>query len=169
MSLPKTLSETRAAVVTLLSSVSEVGIVHRCERYASSDDVYKKLYQYKSSGGTDGFADEPHIRGWTVRRTATREMNSNGQILNEHTWTVRGYLSFKDSLESELIFDDLVECVRDAFRFAKLGVPTGIGSGVFEQRGVQVVSAGPVFLGGALCHSAVLEFTTRNWFEWRKA
>mgnify|MGYP003603075881 FL=1 len=169
MSLPKTLMETRAAIVTLMETVAEVGIVHRCERYASGNDGYKKLYQYKPSGGTDGFADEPHIRGWTVRRTETRELNSNGQILNEHTWTVRGYLSFRDSVESELIFDDLVERVRDAFRFAKLGVPTVIGNGVFEQRGVQVVSAGPVVFGGALCHSAVLEFTTRNWFEWRKA
>ncbi|QIL83985.1 hypothetical protein G7047_19260 [Diaphorobacter sp. HDW4A] len=167
--MPSTLAATRLAIVELLGSVPDVGIVHRCERYAGDDSAYKRLYLYRPSAASDAFGEEAHIRGWHVRRTATKEVNSNGRILNEHTWTIRGYMSFKDGIESELIFDELVENMRDAFRFARLGVPAVIGNGVFEERGVQVVSTGPVFFAGALCHSAALEFASRNWFEWRKA
>ena len=49
-----------------------------------------------------------------------------------------------------------------------LGLPGLLGASVAEERGVQVSSAGPVLFAGALCHSAVLELTTRNWAEWRK-
>ena len=164
-----TLAATRDAIVALLSAVPQIGIVHPCERYASGDAAYKALYLYRPSGGTDGFGDEPHIRGWNLRRTDTAEIGANGRIVNEHTWTIRGYLSFKDAIASELIFDELVECIRDEFRFAKLGVSMGMGNGVAEERGVQVASAGPVVFGGALCHSAVLQFVSRNWIEWRKA
>ena len=109
------------------------------------------------------------MKGETRTPAFLAEVNANGRILNEHTWLVRGYLSFQTAIDSELIFDDLVERMRDAVRVdGSLGLPGLLGSGLSEERGVQVASAGPVLFAGLLCHSAALELKTRNWAEWRK-
>ena len=113
--------------------------------------------------------DSGTVRLEMAQRAKELLTNANGRILNEHTWLVRGYLSFKDAIASELIFDDLVERMRDAVRVdGSLGLPGLLGSGLSEERGVQVASAGPVLFAGLLCHSAALELKTRNWAEWRK-
>ena len=170
MTMPNTLAATREALVALLRTVPAVGQVHPCERYASDDRGFKAAYQYRHTDpATDGFGADAHIRGWYLRRAATSELNANGRILNEHTWQMRGYLSFNGAVDSELIFDDLVERMRDAARLAgNLGLPGLQGTSTAEERGLQVASAGPVWFAGALCHSAVLQLKTRNWAEWRK-
>lgn len=170
MSIPTTLAATRTALLALLRTVPAVGVVHPCERYATDERGFKQAYLYTHSDpAADAFGAEPHIRGWYIRRTGTTEVNANGRILNEHTWLVRGYLSFKDAIASELIFDDLVERMRDVARMdASLGLPGLLGASVAEERGVQVGSAGPVVFAGVLCHSVTMELKTRNWAEWRK-
>ena len=170
MTMPNTLTASRAALLALLRAVPAIGVVHACERYASSEQGFKQAYLYTHADpAADAFGADPHIRGWYVRRTATAEVNANGRILNEHTWTVRGYLSFKGAIDSELIFDDTVERMREAVRvYGTLGLPGLLGASVAEERGMQVASAGPVLFAGVLCHSAILEVKTRNWAQWRK-
>lgn len=165
-----TVADTRAALQALLMSVPAVGVVHRCERYATSEQGFRSAYLYTHTDpAADAFGDGSHIRGWYIRRVETSEGTSNAQILNEHTWHVRGYLAFKDAIESELIFDELVERIRDAVRLdTSLGLPGLMGAAPFQERGVQVSSAGPVVFAGVLCHSAVLTFKTRNWVDWRR-
>jgi len=168
MTIPNTLAASRAALLALLSDVPAVGVVHPCERLADGEEGFKRAYLHKHTDpATDGFGATAHIRGWYIRRTATSEVTANGSILNEHTWLVRGYMSFNDAISSELIFDDLVERMRDAVRVdGTLGLPGLLGSGVSDERGIQVESAGPVFFAGVLCHSAALRLKTRNWAEW---
>lgn len=170
MSIPNTLAASRTALHALLSDVPAVGIVHACERYADGEEGFKRAYLYTHADpATDGFGAAPHIRGWHIRRAGTTEVTANGRILNEHTWLVRGYLAFRDAITSELIFDDLVERMRDAVRVnPALGLPGLLGASVAEERGVQVASAGPVVFAGVLCHSAALQLKTRNWVEWKK-
>ena len=165
-----TVADTRAALLALLRTVAAVGVVHPCERYASNEAAFRAAYLYKHSDpGADAFGADSHIRGWYIRRTATAETTANGQIMNEHTWQVRGYMAFKDAIESELIFDALVERMRDAVRIdTSLGLPGLMGAQPFQERGVQVAGAGPVVFAGVLCHSAALEFKTRHWVNWRK-
>lgn len=164
-----TLSAARSALLTVLGAVPAIGIVHSRERFASSEADFRKLYQYTPSEADDAFGTDPHIRGWYLRRTATTEVNANGRILNEHRWLIRGYMAFKDAVESELIFDDLVERIRAAVRVdTTLGLPGMLGGSTQEERGVQVASVGPVMFAGLLCHSAMLEMSTRRWVEWRK-
>ena len=166
---PTTLAASRAALQALLSTVPAVGLVHPCERYASSEQGFKQAYLYThADSDVDAFGIDPHIRGWYIRRTETSEVTTNGRILNEHTWLVRGYLSFKDAIASELIFDDLVERMREVVRqSSSLGLPGLIGPQPFDERGIQVAGAGPVWFAGVLCHSAALQLKTRNWAEWR--
>jgi len=164
-----TLSAARSALLAALAAVPAVGLVHSRERFASSEAEFRKLYLYSPAQAVDGFGLEPHIRGWYVRRTASAELNANGRILNEHRWLIRGYMAFKDAVESELVFDELVERIRSAVRVdTALGLPGLLGGSVQEERGVQVASAGPVMFAGVLCHSAMLELSTRSWVEWRK-
>ncbi|CAM4372309.1 hypothetical protein COAQ111491_20065 [Comamonas aquatilis] len=164
-----TLSAARSALLAVLATVPTVGIVHSRERFASSEAEFRKLYLYSPAQAEDAFGLDPHIRGWYVRRTATTEVNANGRILNEHRWLIRGYMAFKDAVESELVFDDLVERIRSSVRVdITLGLPGMLGGSIQEERGVQVASAGPVMFAGVLCHSAMLEMSTRSWVEWRK-
>ncbi len=168
--MPNTLAASRSALQAVLQAVPAVGVVHPCERFAEGEEAFKKAYLYTHADpAADAFAAAPHIRGWYIRRTATAEVNTNGRILNEHTWLVRGYLAFRDAISSELIFDDLVERMRDAVRVdGSLGLPGLLGSSVADERGAQVESAGPVYFAGVLCHSAALRLKTRNWAEWRR-
>ena len=169
MSTPSTLAQSRLALASVLRAVPGVGQVHEQERYASNEQAFRALYVHTHSDpATDAVGDKAHIRGWFIRRVATTEMTENGRVLNEHTWNIRGYLAFQDDIASELVFDELVERMRDAVRTdPSLGLPRLLGASVAQERGVQVASAGPVFFCGALCHSALLEVRTRNWAEWR--
>ena len=164
------LTAAREALLKVLSAVPAIGIVHSRERFASSEAEFRKLYQYTLAQAEDAFGVDPHIRGWYVRRTATTEVNANGRLLSEHRWLIRGYMAFKDAVASELIFDDLVERIRAAVRVdTTLGLPGLLGGSIESERGVQVASAGPVMFTGLLCHSAMLELSTRSWADWRKA
>ncbi|WP_259465256.1 hypothetical protein [Paracidovorax citrulli] len=127
-----------------------VGVVHPCERFAEGEEAFKKAYLYTHDDpAADAFAAAPHIRGWYIRRTATAEVNTNGRILNEHTWLVRGYLAFRDAISSELIFDDLIERMRDAVRVdGSLGLPGLLGSSVADERGVSGRERGAGVLRG---------------------
>ena len=169
MTMPSTLAQSRDALVSLLGSVPGVGIVHHRERWASSEQAFRNLYVYTAvDPSVDAFGAAPHIRGWYVRRIETIELTENGRVLNEHTWHIRGYLAFQDDIGSELVFDELVERMRDAVRVTPtLGLPNLLGASIAQERGLQVASAGPVLFCGALCHSALLELRTRNWAEWR--
>lgn len=169
MSMPSTLAQSRTALVQLLRAVPGVGIVHERERYAASEKAFQSLYVYTAADpAADAYGATPHVRGWYVRRVETMELTENGRVLNEHTWHIRGYLAFQDDIASELVFDELVERMRDAVRVAPtLGLPGLLGASVAQERGIQVANAGPVFFCGALCHSALLELRTRNWMEWR--
>ena len=56
------LAQHRAAIVALLASVPDIGIVHDRERYAANEAAFRDLYLYRS--GTP----EAQLRGWWVRR-----------------------------------------------------------------------------------------------------
>ncbi len=157
-----TLSAHRAAIVAALVSVPGIGIVHDRERHADSNAEFGDLYVYTPPAGST--PADPHIRGWWLRRSATAEHSPNTvRHVNVHTWTVRGYLAFRDADATELVLDGLVE----QFRAVVRADPTLGGvcqHGPLATRddtdGVQVVDAGPVVFAGVLCHSVVLQLRT---------
>lgn len=151
-----TLQQHRAAIVAALASVPEIGHVHDRERYAKDEAAFRAMYLFTPTGGT------AHLRGWWLRRSATREHSPNvARSINTHTWTVRGYLAFADAQASELLLDDLVEQFRAIVRAdPTLGGVVQPGPLDDSEDGVQVTDAGPVHFAGVLCHSVVLSLTT---------
>lgn len=146
----------RAAIVAALASVPDIGVVHDRERYSKDNAKFAALYLFTPTGGAQ------QLRGWSVRRSATREHSPNvARTLNEHTWTVRGYLAFNDADASELVLDDLVEQFRAVVRAdPTLGGACQPGPLDNDADGVQVTDAGAVMFAGALCHSVVLQLKT---------
>lgn len=150
------LQQHRAAIVAALAAVPEIGHVHDRERYAANEGQFRALYLYTPPGG------QPHVRGWWVRRVATREHSPCiGRAINAHTWQVRGYMAFADAEASELRMDELVEAFRARVRDdPTLGGVCQPGPQDSAEDGVQVTDAGPVRFAGVLCHSIVLQLTT---------
>jgi hypothetical protein len=147
----------REAIAARLEAVPDIGIVHRYERYANQAGALAKHYQWQNQ-----------LRGWFVRRVAVAETPTSqlgGTRIEDTTWMIRGYMALSDEAQSELVFDGLIEALRDAFRdddtlggtVASCWVRNG-------PAGVQMDDAGPVLFGGVLCHSARLRLVTRRYF-----
>jgi hypothetical protein len=146
----------RAALVAMLESVADVGVVNAFERFARLESEFRKFYVWDQPSG------DAHIRGWQISNKAIeRRTLGLGRTLDKFTWHIRGYLSWNDGYESEIVFDDLVERIRAAH----LADPSLGGVCTAEMwgdgpDGMQKSEAGPVMFCGALCHSAVLQVET---------
>lgn len=146
----------RAALVSLLNSVPDIGRVHEYQRYSREENTFRGLYLFNAP------PMQPHLRGWQVSHTGQeRRTLGVGRVLKQHFWTLRGYLVLNDGFASELVFDDLCEAIADAYQ----ADPTLGGVNTAEMfgdgpDGVQKRDAGPVLFCGVLCHSAVLQLET---------
>ncbi|HRQ63885.1 MAG TPA: hypothetical protein PKZ76_03325 [Xanthomonadaceae bacterium] len=145
----------RAAIVAMLVSVPDIGVVHAYERYAND---LPGLRQYYWS------APHNQVRGWYVRRPATSEQgNVFERSVEIVRWRIVGVMSLSDAAASELAFDALIESVRDAVRADEtLGGVVDQCSlpGGTEEAGIQLDDAGPAMFGGMLCHVARLGLNT---------
>ncbi|MEO5626926.1 MAG: hypothetical protein ABIQ70_13035 [Dokdonella sp.] len=152
----------RAAIAARLISVTDIGVVHAYERYASDLARLKQLYFSISHN---------QVRGWYVRRVQTSE---TGNILSntvEHIrWRIVGLMALDDANASELVFDSLIEGVRNAFAadetlggtVDQCAVPDPSGN---SESCIQLDDAGPVMFGGVLCHAARLSLNTIRYLE----
>jgi hypothetical protein len=152
------LAPIRAALLALVRAVPDIGQVHDRERYIREEAKFRQLYLVNQA------STEPQLRGWWLRRARTQESTLGiGRNVEVHTWHLRGYMALADETSTELVFDGLIEDLRDALR----ADPT-LG-GVCEQSplsdggntdGLQLLESGPVLFCGVLCHSALLELRT---------
>ncbi len=161
-----TVKQIRDALVVTLAAVPQIGHVYARERYLTDEKKFREIYLYKPGAG-EPIAND-HLRGWWLRRVETEERQANtARTVNVHTWLVRGFMALKDDVESELVFDDLVEAVRAAVRvglapggsLVSVCQPGPIG-GADSETGLQVLNMRPVTFTGVLCHSADLQLTT---------
>lgn len=153
------LATTRTALYTLVVGVPGIGQVHDRERYVREEAKFRQLYTARING-----ADQ--LRGWWLRRAATMERTLGiGRRMEVHTWHLRGYMALSDDAGSELVFDELVEALRDAVRSTADagGVPWQPAPFDSPTDGLQVLESGPVLFCGVLCHSALLELNTWNY------
>jgi hypothetical protein len=152
----------RAAIITAITAVPEIGRVHDRERYAAQQNPMRELYLWTGPGGAE-------IRGWFVRRAQWRSISSAlARRIVDTKWTIRGLLGIQDTTASELVMDSLCEAVRLALEAdTSLGglvdgfIPA-LGAGDFSG-GVNLDETGPAMLANQwLCHSASLSFYTRH-------
>lgn len=154
----------RTAIAATLSSVADIGCVHDYERYADREAAFRELYQATLASG------DTKLRGWFVRRTATRTVAGavTGVAMRVDTWQIRGYDALQDAVASEKTFDDLLESIVTAFLANEtLGSTVAdvcdltAGDGP-KETGIQIVESLPVLFGGVLCHSARLSLVTSS-------
>jgi hypothetical protein len=152
-------ADIRAAIVARLNSVPNIGVVHPYERYAADVAKLKTLYGFNGS-----------VRGWFVRRPLTLEIgNIFSRTVEQIRWHIRGVMTLDDAAQSELVFDDLIESVRNAFAQDETlgGVVAQCSSPGNEdgESGIQLDDAGPVMFGGVLSHSCRLGLLTVRYLE----
>lgn len=136
------LEEIRAHIKSVLEGVSGIGTVHEYERWAA--DWTRYLALFKTS------ADK--INGWTITRRGTASVRDTmPTIMRNHTFIIRGIYGLKDTDESELTFQALIEAIQDAFEDEYLLGGYALNSGPMQ---VNVVENR--MFGTILCHFAEL-------------
>ena len=153
----------RTWIVQTLEGVEGIGRVHAHERYAKREQDLVALY-----GVEGGAGEKPRLHGWFVRRvSAAGERVGRSRAWRVRTvWLIRGYLALDDGLESELVFDKLIDRMTSEFRGSlraaeaeKRLADTGEG----ESTGLQLEDAGPVMFAGVLCHAARVSLATTHY------
>lgn len=150
-----TVATHRAAIKALIESVADAGVVHDHEPYGRTEVDFRRLYAWADASGAT------QVRGWYVQRTRTVEtVAGTGRTINVHTWRVRLFMSLDGDGATELVFDDLVEAVRLAYR-ADVTLGGAVQPGPLgQQSGFQVTDSGAAYLAGVLCHAATLSLAT---------
>lgn len=146
----------RAAIIATMTSIADIGHVHSFERYAAQEGDFRTLYLYNLGGGAK------QIRGWYVRRVASRQIHSLQGVDDLHTWRIRGFRAIDDATQSEIAFDAHVEALRERFEAGITLADTVLTTIDENGDGVTLEESEPVLLAGVLCHSARLRLVTRN-------
>lgn len=150
-----TLADIRAGVLATVNATPGVGVTHGYQRYAHKAHDFKALY-----------AQGQKVLGFFITRTGwTCEQfdSATNRVVNR--WTIRGFMALEDAAESEILFDQVLEAMRQQFGFDEtLGgaVDTTIVDG---RAGLQLESQEPVMFAGVLCHQARLTLSTVHFEE----
>jgi hypothetical protein len=150
-----TSAQIRAAIVATMQTVPSIGVVQDRERYAKDMGALKAVYQAPGLG----------LRGWFVRRQQIVETDRIQPRSIEYVrWRIQGVMAFDDANASELVFDDLVEQLRDAFRANDTlgGTVAQCALAGGKDAGLQLDDAGPVSFAGVICHGARCSLTTQR-------
>lgn len=155
-----TLETIRAAIGAHLLAVPDIGVVHPYERYARTEKSMAELFMWQPSGVP---APPRELRGWFVRRTGEgyfADTSTSDEVRID--WQIRGFMALRDDGATELLFDHLVNAVRN--RFLSDVTLGGLLDAVVargEALGPQLVESGPYMFCGVLCHGARLAWTTK--------
>lgn len=154
------LATQRAALVALVAAVPDVGVVNDHQPYATQ---LRDLHNFYVWPGADG--NTPQLRGWHLRRVRTTETEPGvGRTVNAHTWELTGYMALDEATDSEIVFDELVEAIRRAYRLdptLAAAAPMSPANGA----GMQVLRSLPVLFANVLCHSVVMQVTTHAYLD----
>ena len=150
------LATIRAAIKTTLSGVSNVGVIHDYERFASKKSEFKALFE---SNGV--------MRGWFFFRERTQELDGDtGEVRVLHYWKFYGFEALNDAAGTAKSFQALVEAIVAAFR----ADPT-LGGAIDDNKdmsqnfgpvGLQTDGIENVMFANVLCHRARLSLTTET-------
>lgn len=152
----------RQAIVQVLGTVPNVGMVQPYERYAANLQQLKQFYWSATHNA---------VRGCYVRRLSAAITGRIDDEVEHIRWRIVSLMAIDDDAQSELTFDALLDAKATAFRaddtlndtVAQCTVPAdGGGSG---EAGLQLEDSGPAMFGGVLCHVARLSLNTIRYLE----
>ena len=142
------LSEIRSAICEILSSVSGVENVYPYLRWSTDWKAFFDLF--RRSDGSAG--------GWMVTRSSTGEERAEtAYVFRRHEFRMFGFLRLNDAQQSELVFQDQVEAICDAFRSNYSLNGTALNSGPISVDTVENRMFGSVLVHWAELTLPVLE------------
>lgn len=157
------LASHRAALVALLGTVANIGLVHDEEPYAKSESGFRALYAWQPPTPEGEPTPETQVRGWFVRRVRTVERELGVSRTHDvHTWQIKGFMALQPP-DSGKTFDDLIEALRAAVRADPTLAGTLDPGPLGQPSGMQVADSGPVLLAGVLCHGCTLTLETHDY------
>lgn len=145
--MPAQYKEIAQELVARISKIANIGIVHFYWRNIYDPVTFKAAF-FDRTQGLEG-----RINGWMVTRKSigdnplTNYQNERGSL-----FTLIGYMAVKDSDQTELIFQQVVDDICEEFR------PQDSLNGLIETHDpaqVPVIDHG--MLGDVLCHHAEIE------------
>jgi|SRR5688572_831887 len=154
--MPDIKDSIREALVDLIEELTDVGIVHNRTKFSADWTVFLNNFGWVDTAGRN------QVRGWwlsipTMPSIGRGTYNSDSEI---YTFVVRGIMSYKDSEESEPVFQELIYRVfRHLQKQSDLDV--GIVGNDYFVDGSIVVTMPTVELrqyGSVLCHYCEIHF-----------
>lgn len=139
-----TLVDIKAALKTVLEGVTGIGKVHDHLRYTTDPAIFKQYF----------FDDSREIiNGWEITRSAYAPILSTSALIRKvHVMRCRGYYGFKDSINTEDIFNTIVDGVVDAIH--NNIAYTDAWDRIEDYEGAQATDIGLDQFGGLMCHYA---------------
>ena len=139
-------------IANTLAAVPNVGRVHKYIRLIMDREKLDELALDPS---------QDRVAVWMMHRESVSEelLSTNQETEIHHPFVVLGYLGFKDEDATELIFQQLIDDIREAFR------PVNTLNDVVELRFmVQARSIDYADLHGVLCHRAELTIDVQEFY-----
>ncbi len=148
------------AIAAEVSAVTNVGRLHKYQRWAPDLGRYIEHFKWDAPDGKD------QIRGWLLTRESAREELGSfassapggfvpaGINRRVHTFLLFGLMSLQDKTASETTFQDLIEDVCDRFRTNSALTLGGAVASLERITPPQVDRIDLRVFGSVLCHTA---------------
>jgi len=147
-----------ADIKAKLLSVENVGVVHDYERQASTESKFLELFTIP---GPD---HKKSVLGWELTRASARETKRGSTFFRHHRFVAKGYMGLQDAIETDKLFQVLIEKIAAKFRTAE---PAGGDADHWyymdglnpNNSCVQADQIDQRMFGGVLCHHADVYIT----------
>jgi hypothetical protein len=139
----------RESIVATLLSVTDIGAVNTYPRYAKQLSEMMLLYCSP--------AHKNQLRGWHVKRLSMRESGAIYEsTVQAERWLIEGFMALSDEAESGIVFDQLIDAIRDKFRGETFDNTVQLTDPSDETAYIQIEQVDEVMFAGVLCHRARL-------------
>jgi len=142
-------SAIRAEIKTILDGVTGIGIVHDYQRWASNKGKFIEFFKDIDTGA---------IYGWEITRTGAKIDKISRNYNVTHHYVLKGYYAVRDAVESEKLFNAVIESIVSTLVNAT--IPATQGTSVPQ---VPLIETRPV--NGIQCHYCELRLDVSEIIE----
>lgn len=95
-------SAIRAEIKTILDGITAIGIVHDYQRWASNRGKFIEFFRDAGTGA---------VYGWEITRTSAKIEKVSRNYNVTHHFLLKGYYAVRDAVESEKLFNAVIESI----------------------------------------------------------